>query len=243
MESSVALQSFPCRLYGQRLTVDRKLVSHPVKRNVSLVSCVKVPEDAAAATASKAKSDAKGSLERSSRSATFPNGFEVGDFEMHLRRNVGAIKAPLSNISPTEPPPIPTKPMDVSAPVATTPSPPKTSSEKTTPFTNVSFGKSSKLAVLEASGATGYVLVASPTVGTFRRNRTVKGQRQPAILKEGDIIKEGQVIGYLDQFGTELPVKSDVAGEVIKLLFDDGDAVGYGDPLIAVLPSFPGINQ
>lgn len=64
------------------------------------------------------------------------------------------------------------------------------------------------------------------------------------------MIKEGQVIGYLDQFGTELPVKvlssfsfslysglllsyiltkyfhsaeqSDVAGEVLKLLFDDG---------------------
>ncbi|KAF2296344.1 hypothetical protein GH714_037458 [Hevea brasiliensis] len=112
--------------------------------------------------------------------------------------------------------------MDVSASVAPTPSPPKTSTEKATPFTNVSFGKSSKLAALEASGATGYVLVASPTVGSFRRNRTVKGKRQPPIFKEGDIIKEGQVIGYLDQFGTELPVKSDVAGEVLKLLFDDG---------------------
>lgn len=30
------------------------------------------------------------------------------------------------------------------------------------------------------------------------------------------------MIGFLDQFGTELPVKSDVAGEVLKLLFDDG---------------------
>ncbi|KAJ9175947.1 hypothetical protein P3X46_014446 [Hevea brasiliensis] len=258
MEFFVALQSFNCKFYGPRLTVGWKLISSPVKRNVSLVSCVKVPE--AAATASAAKSD--GSLEKSSlRSATFPNGFEalvlevcdeteiaelklkVGDFEMHLRRNVGATKAPLSSISPTEPPPIPTKPMDVSASVAPTPSPPKTSTEKPTPFTNVSFGKSSKLAALEASGATGYVLVASPTVGSFRRNRTVKGKRQPPIFKEGDIIKEGQVIGYLDQFGTELPVKSDVAGEVLKLLFDDGDAVGYGDPLIAVLPSFHGINQ
>ncbi|KAF2296322.1 hypothetical protein GH714_037403 [Hevea brasiliensis] len=196
------------KFYGPCLTVGRKLISSPVKQNVSLVSCLKAPE--AAATASAAKSD--GSLEKSSlRSATFPNGFEalvlevcdeteiaelklkVGDFEMHLRRNVGATKAPLSNISPTEPPPIPTKPMD-----------------------------SSKLAALEASGATGYVLVASPTVGSFRRNRTVKGKRQPPIFKEGDIIKEGQVIGYLDQFGTELPVKSDVAGEVLKLLFDDG---------------------
>lgn len=26
-------------------------------------------------------------------------------------------------------------------------------------------------------------------------------------LIQGDVIKEGQVIGYLDQFGTELPVK------------------------------------
>ncbi|KAF2319218.1 hypothetical protein P3X46_025804 [Hevea brasiliensis] len=259
MESSVALQSFHCKLYGQRLTVCRKFISYPVKRNVSVVSCVRAPE-AAAATAKSDAGAVKGSLEKSSsRSATFPNGFEalvlevcdetevaelklkVGDFEMHLRRNVGATKAPMSNISPTEPPPIPTKPMDISASVAP-PSPPKTSTEKTTPFTNVSFGKSSKLAALEASGATGYVLVASPTVGSFRRNRTVKGKRQPPIFKEGDIIKEGQVIGYLDQFGTELPVKSDVAGEVLKLLFNDGDAVGYGDPLIAVLPSFHGIN-
>lgn len=26
-------------------------------------------------------------------------------------------------------------------------------------------------------------------------------------LRQGDVIKEGQVIGWLDQFGTELPVK------------------------------------
>lgn len=260
MESSIALQSFHCKMYGQRLTVNRKLMSYPVKRNVGLVSCVKAPE--AAATAKSDGGAGQGSLEKSKlRSATFPNGFEalvlevcdetevaelklkVGDFEMHLRRNVGATKAPMSNISPTEPPPIPTKPMDVSSPVAPPPSPPKSSTEKSTPFKNVSFGKSSKLAALEASGATGYVLVASPTVGSFRRNRTVKGKRQPPIFKEGDLIKEGQVIGYLDQFGTELPVKSDVAGEVLKLLFDDGDAVGYGDPLIAVLPSFHGISK
>ncbi|KAE9588834.1 putative biotin/lipoyl attachment [Lupinus albus] len=62
------------------------------------------------------------------------------------------------------------------------------------------------------------------------------------MLCKGDLIKEGQVLGYLEQFGTSLPVKSDVAGEVLKLLFQDGDAVGYGDPLIAVLPSFHNIN-
>nr|GEV44712.1 hypothetical protein [Tanacetum cinerariifolium] len=75
-------------------------------------------------------------------------------------------------------------------------------------------------------------------VGSFRKARTLKGKKQPPSCKEGDVIKEGQTICYLDQFGTELPVKSDVDGEVIKILFDDGEAVGYGDPLIAVLPSF-----
>lgn len=69
---------------------------------------------------------------------------------------------------------------------------------------------------------------------------------------QGDIIKEGQIIGFLDQFGNELPVKvshsslflisvfllnkcpfishayrvvfvqSDVAGEVLKVLCQDG---------------------
>ncbi|PNX78799.1 biotin/lipoyl attachment domain-containing protein, partial [Trifolium pratense] len=58
----------------------------------------------------------------------------------------------------------------------------------------------------------------------------------------GDVIKEGQVIGYIDQFAAGLPIKSDVAGEVLKLLVEDGDPVGYGDPLIAVLPSFHDIK-
>lgn len=80
---------------------------------------------------------------------------------MHLKRNIGVVKAPLSAISPTVPPPIPSKPMVESAPTA--PAPPKPSPEKTTPFTNVP-EKSSKLASLDASGSKGYVLVSSPTV-------------------------------------------------------------------------------
>ncbi|KAM1595238.1 hypothetical protein PS2_001518 [Malus domestica] len=159
---------------------------------------------------------------------------------MHLKRNIGGTSAPVPSISPATPPPIPSAPMD-STPAPPPASPPK-SSEKTTPFTNVSADKSSRLAALEASGANGYGLVSSPTVGSFRRGRTVKGKKQPPICKEGDLIKQGQVIGYVDQFGTELPVKTDLGGEVLKLLFNDGEAVGFGDPLIAVLPSFPGIQ-
>lgn len=242
------------------LSKSYKLVSSSLaKRYLTVVPSAKASE--ATVAAKSEESTAESSLEKKTPwSATFPSGFEalvlevcdetqiaelklkVGEFEMHVKRNVGAPTVPLANISPTTPPPIPSKPMEESAPVAPPPSPPKPASEKSTPFTNVSFGKSSKLAALEASGSNAYVLVSSPTVGSFRRNRTVKGKKQPPICKEGDVIKEGQVIGYLDQFGTELPVKSDVAGEVLKLLFDDGDAVGFGDPLIAVLPSFHSIE-
>ncbi|KAJ8769465.1 hypothetical protein K2173_002955 [Erythroxylum novogranatense] len=255
MDSSVVLRSFHCNTCSKSPNVYRKLLSSPMKRNVMLVSCVKTSENTSIAKADVSSGAAKqGSLEKNTfQRTTFPSGFEallhevcdetqiaelklkVGSFEMHLKRNIGATNAPLSNISPTQPPPIPTKPMDASAPFIPPPAS-KPPAGKSTPFTNASFGKTSRLTALEASGAHGFVLVASPTVGSFRRNRTVKGKKQSPICKEGDVIKEGQVIGYLDQFGTELPVKSDVAGEILKLLFEDGEAVGYGDPLIAVLP-------
>lgn len=131
---------------------------------------------------------------------------------MHLKRNIGATKVPMSGISPTTPPPIPTEPMVESAPVTPLPSPPKASS----PFTNVPVEKSSKLAALEASGSHAFVVVSSPTVcgvlmlygplftfpfcgythyvqsaitfscqvGSFRKGRTVKGKKQPPICKE-----------------------------------------------------------
>ncbi|KAF3433327.1 hypothetical protein FNV43_RR24429 [Rhamnella rubrinervis] len=249
----------PSRCKIQGLTVSGKFICFTKKQKAMLVSCVKTSE--AKETAKSNDSIPQGPLEKKPQNATFPNGFEalmlevcdetqiaelklkVGDFEMQLKRNIGAAKAPLSNISPVTPPPIPTKPMNVSTPAAppTTP-PPNPSSEKTSPFRNVSFGKSPKLAALEASGSNAYVLVSSPTIGKFRTGRTVKEKRQPPICKEGDVIKEGQVIGYVEQLGTELPVKSDVGGEVFKILFNDGDAIGYGDALIAILPSFHGIK-
>lgn len=83
---------------------------------------------------------------------------------MNMKRNIGATKALMSNISPTTPLPIPTKPMVESAPSTLPPSPSKSSPEKTNPFVNVSHDKSPKLAALEAFGTKNYVLVSSPTV-------------------------------------------------------------------------------
>ncbi|GFQ07128.1 hypothetical protein PHJA_002856900 [Phtheirospermum japonicum] len=246
-------------VYGQNV------ISSPNKHGTLLVSCAKTSE---ATVAAKSKGDSNGAVlsagqqnglqeKKPAINATFPNGFEallsevcdetkiaelkvkLGAFEIHMKRNIDGPTIPAPVFSQTAIPALPSKPANEATSV---PPPPPKSSEKVSPFTNVSVEKAAKLAKLEASGSSGYVIVLSPTVGSFRRARSLKGKKQPPACKEGDVIKEGQIIGFLDQFNTELPVRSDVAGEVLKLLYTDGEAVGYGDPLIAVLPSFPGIK-
>ncbi|XP_059642782.1 uncharacterized protein LOC132284674 [Cornus florida] len=96
---------------------------------------------------------------------------------------------------------------------------------------------------LDESTDEGLVILQSPKVGYFRRSRTIKGKRAPPSCKEKQIVKEGQVLCYIEQLGGEIPVESDISGEVIKILRKDGDPVGYGDALIAILPSFPGIKK
>ncbi|CAL9110351.1 unnamed protein product [Musa acuminata var. zebrina] len=219
---------------------------------------VKASQNTSALT-TNADTDQKNSI-----TSTFPNGcqtlieevcdltdiaelkMKVGDFEMFLKRDVGISNAPNSVSAPIESPitapPIPSKPMVEAVPSSTPVLEQKSPATASSPFTYVSAAKTSKLAALESSGQNAYALVSSSTVGSFQSGRTLKGERQPPICKEGDIIKEGQIIGFLDQFGNELPIRSDVAGEVIKILCENGEAVGYGDPLVAVLPSFHGVK-
>lgn len=242
------------RSHCQALTVGKLTFSS--RQTSIVVCCAKTPESSVSTKSDvPVNNRSKGSIDKHALRTTFPNAFEalllevcdetsvaevqlkVGDFEMHLKRNIGSMNAPIPVA-----PPVPSEPMVQSAPAAPSTSAPKPSLDKASLFASASSAVSSKLASLEASGASGFKLVTSPTVGSFRRGRTVKGKKQPPNCKQGDVIKEGQVIGYIDQFGTELPVKSDVAGEVLKLLFEEGEAVGYGDPLIAVLPSFHGLS-
>ncbi|XP_008811852.2 biotin carboxyl carrier protein of acetyl-CoA carboxylase-like isoform X2 [Phoenix dactylifera] len=89
----------------------------------------------------------------------------------------------------------------------------------------------------------GLVMLPSPNVGFFRTSRTIKGKRAPPLCKEKQEVKEGQILCCIEQLGGEIPVESDVSGEIVKILRKDGEPVGYGDALIAILPSFPGIKK
>ncbi|KAK4385279.1 hypothetical protein Sango_2651900 [Sesamum angolense] len=259
MNSSAFCNPSRLPVYGGKIT------SSTSRHGALLVSCVKTSETT---VTTKSKGNSNGAFvsdtkqdglseKKSSLGATLPNGFEallsevcdeteiaelkfkIGTFKFHMKRKIDGPTILATAVPQITAPPVPSKPANESTPAVP---PPQSKTEKVSPFTNVSVEKAAKLAALEASGSSSYVIVSSPTVGSFRRARTLKGKKQPPACKEGDMIKEGQTVGFLDQFGTQLPVKSDVAGEVLKFLYADGEAVGYGDPLIAVLPSFHDIN-
>ncbi|WOK96109.1 hypothetical protein Cni_G04816 [Canna indica] len=256
----------PCSNYAWRRNFFPQSLRGQTRKG-SLLKTLKVSEATTALTSNSVTLDkgSQGPVEKTAfGKSTFPNGLEtlistvcdetsiaelkmkVGNFEVHMRRDIGmseAVVPPVSTIvSPTTAPPIPSEPMSEST-TATQLEVPKESAEPAiSPFSNIS-SKALKLAALEASSSNAYVLISSPTVGTFRSGRTLKGRRQPPSCKEGDMIKEGQIVGFLDQFENELPIRSDVAGEVLKILCKDGEPVGYNDPLFAILPSFPGIGN
>uniref|UniRef100_A0A0D6QYG3 Lipoyl-binding domain-containing protein n=1 Tax=Araucaria cunninghamii TaxID=56994 RepID=A0A0D6QYG3_ARACU len=214
------------------------------------------------------ESDSQEELDnRNQNSALFPDGCEsfimeicdetsvaevklkAGNFEMHMRRNIDKSKVPSSDAPPLTPPPIPSKPMVDSDPIVSTPAsssnPPKPSPTGSDLLINrISLSEVPKVKsqILEESGDDGFCFVTSPKVGIFRRSRIAKGKVGPVLCKEGQTIKEGQVVCYIEQFSASSPVASTMSGEVVRVLWNDGEPVGYGDPLFAVLPSFHGIK-
>eukprot|EP00250_Pteridium_aquilinum_P007394 c17121_g1_i1 orf=167-1024(+) len=170
---------------------------------------------------------------------------KVGAFKLHMKRDVTKLKGSAPAAVPVAPP-IPSKPMvDSAAPVA---SPPVVASPKSplvsaaALLANPASKPGSRFGLLEAAADEGLLFVISPKVGLFRRSRVVKGKSGRPLCEEGQIVKEGQVVCYVEQLGTQQPVEAENSGEVMKILCKDGEPVGYGDPLIAIKPSFPGIK-
>ncbi|KAJ7536110.1 hypothetical protein O6H91_12G056700 [Diphasiastrum complanatum] len=168
---------------------------------------------------------------------------KVGSFKLKVKRDIGKSKGAVPTTPVAVPPPIPTKPMVDSIPVSAPPAanPSKTSALALTLLSSVS-KPMSLFALLEAAADEGLEFVTSPKVGLFRKGRVVKGKPSRALCEEGQAVKEGQVVCYLEQLGTQQPVEATLSGEVVKILWDDGAPVGYADPLIAIRPSFVGIK-
>ncbi|MBA0870968.1 hypothetical protein Goshw_019534, partial [Gossypium schwendimanii] len=187
---------------------------------------------------------------------------KLGGFRLYMVRNLAG---------KSEPPPPILSPPPVSVSTNKTVEAPKSNGTVSTPSLVITRPLSSSGRIesfLDKAADEGLVILQSPKVGFFMRSRTIKGKRAPPSCNEKQIVKEGQVLCYIEQLGYEIPIallflyayvyminqsglslipitvlQSDVSGEVIKILQEDGDSIGYGDALIAILPSFPGIKK
>jgi acetyl-CoA carboxylase biotin carboxyl carrier protein len=75
--------------------------------------------------------------------------------------------------------------------------------------------------------------VRSPIVGTFYESPSPGA---PPFVKAGDIVEAGQVLCIVEAMKLMNEIESDVAGEIVKRLVNNGQPIEYGQELFLVRP-------
>ena len=73
--------------------------------------------------------------------------------------------------------------------------------------------------------------VRSPIVGTFYESPSPGA---PPFAKVGDIVEVGQVLCIVEAMKLMNEIESDVAGEIVKKLVNNGQPIEYGQELFAI---------
>ncbi|KAL3157598.1 hypothetical protein ABBQ32_012048 [Trebouxia sp. C0010 RCD-2024] len=86
------------------------------------------------------------------------------------------------------------------------------------------------------------VYVSSPKVGILRRGKYFKGKKagKGNAVNEGDKVKKGQTVAYIEQLGTFVPVEAPQAGEAVEFLIEDGKPVEFREEVVSLAPFFGG---
>ena len=80
-------------------------------------------------------------------------------------------------------------------------------------------------------GATGFVTVTSPIVGTFYRSPSPDAD---AYIEEGDTVKKGQVLCIVEAMKLMNEIESDASCVVKAILVENGQPGEYGQPLFII---------
>jgi acetyl-CoA carboxylase biotin carboxyl carrier protein len=92
----------------------------------------------------------------------------------------------------------------------------------------------SKASASPAAGAevaAGVKVIRSPMVGTFYRSPSPDS---PSFVEEGAHVTEDSVLCIIEAMKVMNEIKSECAGELVKILVANGEAVEYGEPLFHV---------
>ncbi len=77
-------------------------------------------------------------------------------------------------------------------------------------------------------------IVKSPIVGTYY---AAPSPGANAFVKVGDHVEVGQVLCIIEAMKLMNEIESDVAGEITRIIADNGQPVEYGEPLFSIRPS------
>ena len=132
---------------------------------------------------------------------------ERGDVKVRIKRGTEQV---VSVVAPAAP----YAPVLAASPAAATPSAPP---------------------VKEAAPAAeaGVHMVKSPIVGTFYESPS---PGSPPFVKPGDAVEVGQILCIVEAMKLMNEIESDVAGEIVKMLVDNGQPIEYGQELFAIRP-------
>jgi acetyl-CoA carboxylase biotin carboxyl carrier protein len=75
--------------------------------------------------------------------------------------------------------------------------------------------------------------ITAPMVGTFYRS---PAPDEPPFVNVGDRISVGQTVCILEAMKLMNELDSDVSGEIVEILVENGEPVEYGQPLMRVNP-------
>ncbi len=89
-------------------------------------------------------------------------------------------------------------------------------------------------AAAEVAPAEDLHLVKSPIVGTFYE---APSPGAPPFVKVGDTVSVGQVLCIVEAMKLLNEIESDVAGEIVKKMGSNGQAIEYGQELFAIRPA------
>ncbi|MGC9505308.1 acetyl-CoA carboxylase biotin carboxyl carrier protein [Baaleninema sp.] len=79
-----------------------------------------------------------------------------------------------------------------------------------------------------------WVEIVSPMVGTFYR---APAPDEPPFVEVGDRITTGRTVCIIEAMKLMNEVESEVAGEVVEILVENGEPVEYDQPLMRILPA------
>jgi acetyl-CoA carboxylase biotin carboxyl carrier protein len=77
-------------------------------------------------------------------------------------------------------------------------------------------------------------IIKSPIVGTFYAGSSPDAG---PFIKVGDIVAAGQTVCIVEAMKLMNEIEADIAGEVVRVLVENGHPVEYGEPLFAIRPT------